>query len=189
MTDLASTARNHRGLDRIIAMGAGPDTPGSDLVRCADGFEMSVTANRDAYCTPRLDNRGPYTHVEVGYPSARPEPWAAFGDVDTWDQYAEDRAHPTDTVYAFVPVEMVHALVAAHGGEVFPTGQAAGYVTVGRLRRGEFKAMCDAAGVEYTEHANFVESSIAFRGPVEAVQRVRQWAIAAEAANRTGQEN
>ena len=39
------------------------------IVRCADGFTMSVQANEGAYCTPRLDEAGSYTEVEVGFPS------------------------------------------------------------------------------------------------------------------------
>src|SRR5690606_2814 len=96
---------------------------GDNQIVCRDGFTMSVIAGAGTYCTPRpdwaaaagevpADYPGPYTHVEVGYPSARPEPW------DKWEQYAEDpEKPPTGNVYAYVPVEMVRALVAAHGGE------------------------------------------------------------------------
>lgn len=37
-------------------------------IECADGFTMSVQASRSHYCTPRNDV-GPYTAVEVGFPS------------------------------------------------------------------------------------------------------------------------
>ena len=53
---------------------------------------------------------GPYTHVEVGFPSAKPEPWT------DWETYS-DGGEPTETVYGYVPVEMVTALVESHGGE------------------------------------------------------------------------
>src|SRR5690554_4453180 len=111
-------------LDTIITHGnrsISPDGIRGNHVVCRDGFEMSVIAGAGTYCTPRprwpvadpvpADYPGPYTHVEVGYPSQRPEPW------DKWAEYADDPEQPTDTWYAYVPVEMVRALVAAHGGE------------------------------------------------------------------------
>lgn len=91
----------------------------SKQIRCADGFTMSVIAGCGTYCTPRpdwfndvpADYAGPYTEVEVGYPSERPEPW------EVWSEYAEVAFAPTETIYSFVPVELVRQLVAAHGGE------------------------------------------------------------------------
>ena len=91
----------------------------SNMIHCADGFTMSVTAGDGCYCSPRpgwFDGtpetfEGPYSAVEVGYPSSRPEPW---GD---WEQCCENPDAPTSTVYGYVPVTLVRALVAAHGGE------------------------------------------------------------------------
>lgn len=95
-------------------------------IACKDGFKMSVIAGPGAYCIPRPDWRpmegeavfgyeGPYTHVEVGYPSEQPEPWE--GD-DLWASHAEDGENPTGTVYGWVPIEMVASLIALHGGEL-----------------------------------------------------------------------
>ena len=97
-------------LDDIIAKGAGPGRPINNNVRCADGFKLSIVANEYAYCTPR-SNDGPYLAVEVGYPSERPEPWA------DWVTYCESPDGPMETVYGWVPVAFVRALVASHGGE------------------------------------------------------------------------
>jgi hypothetical protein len=94
-----------------------------NTVRCADGYTLSVIAGEGCYCTPRPDRHGgfghtpggypgPYTHVEVGFPSAQPEPW------DRWREFCGSPDKPTGTVYAYVPVELVRELVAAHGGEV-----------------------------------------------------------------------
>jgi hypothetical protein len=103
-------------------------------VTCADGFHLSVIAGGGTYCSPRpalcgtphgrhteyrfpftsdapCTYPGPFTEVEVGYPSERPEPW------DQWQPLCEDPREPTDTVYGFVPVTLVRALIAAHGGE------------------------------------------------------------------------
>ena len=74
---------------------------------CADGFNMSVQASRFTYCSPREDDAFPYTAVEVGFPSEREE---------TLMPYAEDSDKPTDTVYGFVPVVVVEAIIEKHGG-------------------------------------------------------------------------
>jgi hypothetical protein len=106
-------ARGNRGFD--------PRRRTPNTVRCADGYTLSVIAGEGCYCQPRPDRDGvlgdapgdypgPYTHVEVGFPSARPEPW------DQWQAHAEDGKW--NSVYSYVPVELVRELVAAHGGEV-----------------------------------------------------------------------
>lgn len=68
-----------------------------------DGAELSVQASRLHYSRPREDI-GPYTHVEVGYPS---------GSVpDTWAEYQDGKYE----IYAYLPIELVYMYVAAHGG-------------------------------------------------------------------------
>lgn len=80
--------------------------PVARRITCRDGFSLSVQANRGAYCSPR-DNEGPWHKVEVGFPSSVPE-----GIME----YAEDAEDPTGTVYGYVPVDLVEALIAKHGG-------------------------------------------------------------------------
>jgi len=113
-------------------------------IKCADGFSLSVQASWGHYCRdatgkrPNMDSGDytaaggatlPFTAVEIGYPSVQPEPWRCtawadgydvhddHGTCDGWERYAETSDDPTETVYAFVPVEMVRALIALHGGE------------------------------------------------------------------------
>jgi hypothetical protein len=79
------------------------------LVICADGFRMSVQAHDGAYCEPREDAQRKYTLVEVGFPSEKEElimPWA------------EDDSKPADTVYPYVPVDIVTNVIVKHGGMV-----------------------------------------------------------------------
>jgi len=76
-------------------------------VVCADGFEMSVQAHDGAYCTPRRSNADRYKEVEVGFPNAV-EPMLM--------EYVEDEGRPTDTVYPYVPVQVVTNVIAKHGG-------------------------------------------------------------------------
>lgn len=75
-------------------------------VECNDGFSMSVQASQNHYCAPR-NNEGPYTHLEVGFPSESEELLLPF---------AEDDTEPTKTVYGWVPIEVIEAVIAKHGG-------------------------------------------------------------------------
>jgi hypothetical protein len=68
---------------------------------------LSVQASRTHYCTPR-NNHGPYTHLEVGFPSVIPP--------DTWAKYA-DGDYPAADVYGYVPVSLIKEFIDAHGGE------------------------------------------------------------------------
>jgi hypothetical protein len=70
------------------------------------GFGVSIQASERNYCSPR-DDFGPYTEVELGFPNS-PEP-LIIG-------YAEDPDNPTETIYGYVPVGVVQALITKHGG-------------------------------------------------------------------------
>ncbi len=80
--------------------------PLAKRITCADGFNLSVQATHGAYCTPR-QNIGPWLEVEVGFPSAAPELIMEFAD---------QPEQPTETVYAYVPINLVVDLIALHGG-------------------------------------------------------------------------
>ena len=75
-------------------------------ITCADGTTLSVQVGDGLYCAPR-DNHGPWYQVEVGYPD-KPMPEIA--------DYAEEADSPTDTVYGYVPIELVAAAIDACGG-------------------------------------------------------------------------
>lgn len=77
-------------------------------ITCADGFRFSVQASSGHYCTPR-DDIGPWIEFEVGYPSEREE---------TLMPFAEDGDNPTETVYGWVPAEVIEAIIEKHGGIV-----------------------------------------------------------------------
>ena len=78
-------------------------------VVCADGFVMSVQVSQSHYCSPRINDAGYYDSVEVGYPSEREE---------LLMEYAEEPEHPTQTVYGWVGVDVVDAIIKKHGGFV-----------------------------------------------------------------------
>ena len=102
-------------LESVIAHGnmRQPGSVAHQNIVCADGFMMSVIAGGGAYSSPRYNDPGPYSHVEVGFPSERPEPWD-----DMWEGYLDGGSiDPTESVYPWVPIDDVRALVASHGGE------------------------------------------------------------------------
>ena len=73
---------------------------------CNDGFSISVQASKFHYCSPRLDGAQDYEKVELGYPSHEDE---------LINDYAEDDDY-TNTVYGYVPIEVVEKLIEKHGG-------------------------------------------------------------------------
>jgi len=72
------------------------------------GFGASIQAGKRSYCNPR-DETGPYTTVELGFPTARE---------DLIMKWAENPRNPTDTVYGYVPAGVVRALTIKHGGVI-----------------------------------------------------------------------
>jgi hypothetical protein len=109
--------------DEIVRAGNRPGADGrpSNWIKCTDGFKVSVLAHGGAYCSPRPPiedllgkrtppRRGPFTALEVGYPSERPEPW------DEWVKYidGDEASDPTQSVYGYVPVPIVRALIESH---------------------------------------------------------------------------
>ena len=88
--------------------------PHNPRIECKDGFTISVQAHDGAYCTPRSDYPStPYTHVECGYPNRTPKTVELL-------EYAElcGTSDYKETVYGWVPVEVVQAELDAHGGIV-----------------------------------------------------------------------
>ena len=88
--------------------------PKRPRVECADGFTFSAQAGSALYCTPRI-NLYPetwgdgYQEIELGYPSAHDELIDEYAEMSEYDNY-------TETVYGYVPVEVVDQLIAKHGG-------------------------------------------------------------------------
>jgi hypothetical protein len=82
-------------------------------VICKSGLRMSVQAGDYHYCTPRenspVKSYSHYTHFEVGFPTKR---------VEALMEYIEDADRPTDTVYAYVPREVIESVIEDNGGLV-----------------------------------------------------------------------
>ena len=79
------------------------------IIRCVDGFEISVQSHSGAYCQRNTD--GVPVTVECGFPTTTPK-------TAELRKYAEcfGDAKYTETVYPYTPVEVVEAELAAHGG-------------------------------------------------------------------------
>jgi hypothetical protein len=90
------------GKDHIYIQ-AGP------VVKCADGYEVSIQASQGTYCTPRvnLPDCSGYDAFELGFPNTTDE---------LIDKYAEDRDKLLNTVYPYVPRLIIEALIEKHGG-------------------------------------------------------------------------
>lgn len=71
-------------------------------VKCADGYTVSVQAGYGLYSMPRKDAYF-YENVELGYPS---------------EMDAELEPYADGTICAFVPVNVVDAVLKKHGGIV-----------------------------------------------------------------------
>jgi len=73
---------------------------------CNDGFNFSVQGSRTHYCSPREDCNDYYS-MEIGYPSAIEKSILEF---------AEDKDTPMDSVYGYVPVDLIDDIIIKHGG-------------------------------------------------------------------------
>jgi len=70
-------------------------------IHCKNGLSFSAQANCFAYCSPR-NNKGPYTHVEVGFPSK---------NITQFSEYSDGRG-----VYGYVPIGLVRLVIDDNGG-------------------------------------------------------------------------
>ncbi len=73
---------------------------------CNDGFTMSVQGSSGHYCNPR-NTSDYYISMEIGYPSA---------EEDLIWEYAENKQKLTETVYGWVPLDVIDAVIIKHGG-------------------------------------------------------------------------
>lgn len=84
-------------------------------IQCNDGFSISIQASVCHYCEPRRTFEGPYTEVELGFPSCSEELLIPYME--------DDCCGPEDTIYPYVPVEVVDKVIKKHGGIVYDVGE------------------------------------------------------------------
>lgn len=76
-------------------------------ITCRDGFKVSIQASKYHYCSPR-ESDGPWTHFEMGYPSGNPG--------EEFKEYADSPDEFPNTVYGYVPSDLIMKLINEHGG-------------------------------------------------------------------------
>ena len=77
------------------------------LVICNDGFTMSIQAGWGIYSNPQITGKIKYYAVEIGFPS---------NEENLITKYAENKVDLTETVYAYVPIEIVDNVIRKHNG-------------------------------------------------------------------------
>lgn len=84
------------------------------LMKCADGFEMSVQGHFGAYSYPRGDFEESYTAVEVMLVPPHVEPLLDKADnSEPWD--GKDYK-----IYGYVPIAVIEEVLRKHGGLITP---------------------------------------------------------------------
>ena len=81
------------------------------IIRCVDGFEISVQAHNGSYC--QRNTEGKLVTVECGFPTTTPK----TGELRNHAELCGTTDY-TETVYPYTPVEVVQAELDAHGGVV-----------------------------------------------------------------------
>ena len=80
---------------------------------CEDGFAMSVQASVNHYTSPRrdFDDARMYDKMEVGFPNMEEELLKPYVDA-----YSDEEIDYLNSVYGFVPVEIINEVIVKHGG-------------------------------------------------------------------------
>lgn len=82
--------------------------PFNPRIVCRDGFSVSVQSHSGSYCIPR-QAKGPHTHYECGFPSSVPLS-------ESLREHAENDLEYTETVYPYVPRQVIEQELELHGG-------------------------------------------------------------------------
>jgi len=90
--------------------------PVNPRVYFTNGGDVSIQASSTHYCEPR-DNYGPYTEMELGYPSRDTQiPESMLRYIDPLNEDEEGKPDPYDNVYGYVPVSVIKELIELNGG-------------------------------------------------------------------------
>lgn len=78
---------------------------------CKDGFIVSIQASLHSYCSPRVTEDTEYSEFELGFPSMRVPELTEWKD---GEKVSDDS--DMQSVYGYVPAEVVAGLLQKHGG-------------------------------------------------------------------------
>ena len=82
---------------------------------CADGFSMLVQVGYSLYSTPKKVAKR-YSAVEIGFPSEHEPLIEEYAEFIPFGDEEDEEPDYTDTVYPYVPVEVVDKVLKKHGG-------------------------------------------------------------------------
>jgi hypothetical protein len=76
-----------------------------DRFELGNGMSVSIQASDSHYSSPRISglDATEYTQFELGYPNFRPPNYIL--------EYAEEKDEPTETVYPYVPYELIQRML------------------------------------------------------------------------------
>lgn len=77
----------------------------------ADGTSLSIQASDGHYCAPRCDMNefSEYHEFEIGFPSSH------IAEIETYKDGTDEQQQ---SVFGYVPVEVINSLIEARGGVV-----------------------------------------------------------------------
>lgn len=75
-------------------------------VYCKDDYNISMQGNEGSYSSPKMLSEV-YSSMELGFPSEEDE---------LINEYAEETGNYTETVYGYVPFDVIEKLIEKHGG-------------------------------------------------------------------------
>lgn len=79
-----------------------------------DFVKLSIQTSEYHYCSPRENNCPYYDLVEVGFIEKEGKRYPA---PESWIPFAEE-GHVLSDVFAYIPIELVNAFIAEHGGKI-----------------------------------------------------------------------
>lgn len=97
VSEITNAIQNHLNTATYSGVGILKYKNRVSAIQIADTDTISIQASENHYSTPR-ENTGPYTEVEVGFPSFLFSTWFI-------EDFAEDVDSPTETVYPYVPLD------------------------------------------------------------------------------------
>ena len=129
------------------------EKPMYDRVEFNNGGKVSIQASRTHYSEPRNDE-GPYTHVEIGYPTRETRiPKSLIRFEETSQNGQGEDFNPYDTIYPYVPASVVRKLIQMNGG--VKSGEVPPLVSKGEVGEVEMDEDFDSMASKIEPYSKF----------------------------------